>query len=167
MNHEPECQHYVEEAETIRTGACIFCGIARAAYRRGREDEKAAWMSLKQIAAWLAAHDAEVYQRGREDAANAVGLLGSWLDETVDFGDAIAAARGVGEPTVIRSPVVEKLENFKPLFADTQYGRIYFKGSCTHTRTQYTREICWCGDAVDVCEDCGIDVHECGLDGEK
>lgn len=37
------------------------------------------------------------YQRGREDAANAVGLLGSWLDKTVDFGDAIAAARGEGD----------------------------------------------------------------------
>ena len=38
MNHEPECRHYVEEAASIRTGACIFCGIARAAYQRGRED---------------------------------------------------------------------------------------------------------------------------------
>ena len=39
--HEPECQHYVDdvdESEKVRTGACIFCGIARAAYRRGRED---------------------------------------------------------------------------------------------------------------------------------
>lgn len=117
------------------------------------------WKSATPYCVCSALHAA--YQRGREDAANAVGLLGTWLDETVDFGDAIAAARGDGEPTVIRSPVVEKLENFKPLFADTQYGRIYFKGPCTHSRTQYTREVCWCGDAVDVCEDCGVDVHEC------
>ena len=69
------------------------------------------------------------YRRGREDAANAVGLLGTWLDETVDFGDAIAAARG--------------------------------DVPCEHNRTQYTREVCWCGDAVDVCENCGEDVHDC------
>ncbi len=124
---------------------------------------------------WLTAHDAEVeargYQQGREDAAKAVETALNDYMYGEECGPPefrlIAAARGEGEPTVIRSPAVEKLENFKPLFADTQYGRIYFKGSCTHSRTQYTREVCWCGDAVDACDDCGIDVHECGLDGEK
>lgn len=43
--HEPECQHYVEEAVN-RTGACIFCGIARAAYKRGREDAAEAILDL-------------------------------------------------------------------------------------------------------------------------
>ena len=34
---------------------------------------------------------------------------------------------------------------------------------CTHTRAQYTREVCWCGDAVDMCEDCGEDIHDCAV----
>ena len=58
---------------------------------------------------WLAAHDAEVYQRGREDAAKAVEALGNlrcyevyeaddgYLAGSYYEVDAIAAARGDGE----------------------------------------------------------------------
>lgn len=55
---------------------------------------------------WLAAHDAEVYQRGREDAAKAVKDLirkqlgygdAEWIDD--DDYEFIAAARGEGKQT--------------------------------------------------------------------
>ena len=56
---------------------------------------------------WLAAHDAEVYQRGREDAAKAVGavpIAAAYYDMRGNSGEdmeyaikrAIAAARGDG-----------------------------------------------------------------------
>lgn len=94
ITHEPECPTGKDWYEMCE------CETLRSAYRRGREDEKAAWMSLKQIAAWLAAHDAKVYQRGREDAAKAVeaepdtATIGSAV--FVDRDAAIAAARGDG-----------------------------------------------------------------------
>lgn len=52
---------------------------------------------------WLAAHDAEVYRRGREDAAQAVEAMSSsgdpltpWQSRWVIQGEAVAAARGDG-----------------------------------------------------------------------
>ena len=53
---------------------------------------------VEQFDRWLAAHDAEVYQRGREDAADAVEAT-LFRDDGCSYptnGDLIAAARGDG-----------------------------------------------------------------------
>ena len=108
MTHEPDCPLSQINSE-VDPADCALCPVARAAYRRGREDEQAE------------------------------------------------------KPPVVLS--------FRRPITDKQYRRIVAAiaaargdAPCAHTRTQYTREVCWCGDAVDVCEDCGIDVHECGTD---
>ncbi len=150
MTHEPECPIGNSDDPltfyAARQSVAIVCVCAniRAAYTRGHQigyrtgcEEQAGRDAYDR-------HDIErlAYQRGREDAANAIVRVSRWqyperADNrwVLDADEAVAAARG--------------------------------DVPCAHTRTQYTREVCWCGDAVDVCEDCGIDVHECGLDGEK
>lgn len=127
MNHEPECADKKYQFADMYGATACQCAAVRAAYQRGREDatkqhlphqqhllhvskrpladmtrEERMLENIRRIwsigwVAWIEEHDAEVYERGREDAAEAVAVL----EPTQDYGflrlwrdEAIVAARG-------------------------------------------------------------------------
>lgn len=75
------------------------------------------------------------YECGREDAAEAVRREIRKYADGLDFSD---------EGIAFHRALIDAARDM-----------------CYHQHTQYSREVCFCGNAVDVCDNCGADVHEC------